>query len=441
MPGRKLIVVTTDLFVRSFVRTGALSAIDDDGCFWAVRAGIVHEDEIREHPRFAGAFEVDERRAVAYLDLRHASMARRRRLSRTMDVKIAKLAKRSERLRYGVLGLPGVFERFERRVLGRLGLNEGFQRILREVDPELVVAPVAGTEAAAYDLERGASAVGARTVLLVNGWDNVSSKAYFPVLPDLLGVWGDQSVEHAVAMHGIPRERAVPIGVPTFEGHFAWDPASSASPYDFPYVLFAGCAIPFDERTALRRVAEALDRAGSDAKIVYRPHPWRQPRRVDDTVAEGEFGRVVIDRQVRERYLEATGRMYVADGYLPSLDYYPALLGFARCVVCPLSTMMVEAAIVETPVVALAYDDRVHDIPPSLAAEFEHFQGMDDIDGFEVVRDLAELDGALARAGSRPATAPSLREQISYWLYSDDRPYSERLAALLQGEPAPLLAS
>jgi hypothetical protein len=229
------------------------------------------------------------------------------------------------------------------------------------------------------------------------------------------------------------RSRVYPLGVPTFERYFSFDPAATAPPYPFPYVLFAGCALPFDVRAALQTLDDTLTQAGEqELRIVYRPHPWRQPRNVDDSVNEHDFSHVTIDHQVREEYLAAIGRSRPADAgeFLPALDYYPALVGHARFVICPLSTMTLESAILGRPVLVLAYDDGIHDIPPNVVARFDHFEGLDRIEGFEPVHRLEELGPTFRRMLMGDAR-PSVRAQIRPWLHFDGMTYAERLERLV----------
>jgi hypothetical protein len=114
------------------------------------------------------------------------------------------------------------------------------------------------------------------------------------------------------------------------------------------------------------------------------------------------------------------------------LDYYPALIENAEFVVCPLSTMMLEAAIFRRRVLVIAYHDGVHPTSPGVAIRYLHFDGVDRVDTFEVCReldDLGPLFGRLAREKRPPARPP--KEQIDYYVYHDERSYSERLRELV----------
>jgi hypothetical protein len=429
---RKLVLITNDLYVRSFLQTDAFARLVGEDTWFAASEQVTRRDELEALPNYLGTLPDPAHRAAVYGWIRGVLQAAYRFRSQTQRIKIRQTPLKT-RWRLKVQALPGLRQVLIARWLRPLGRHEELHALLDELRPDIVICPSAGTDALVVDAIRSARELRIRTLVLVNGWDNVASKTGFSTHPDYMAVWGEQSVDHAVRYHSMRRSHVSPIGVPTFRHHFAFDRERMPAPYPFPYVLFPGCALPFDELTALHALDDAVEQIGEPGlKVVYRPHPWRQARSCPDVFRDEDFRNVLLDQQVREAYLRSAGLDHTMgpDEFLPSLDYYPALIGHARSVVCPLSTMTVEAAIVERPVVVLAYDDGVHLVPPSEVAKFDHFQGIDQIHGFEIVRDLRGLPAAL-RAVHEDRGPLHLREQIRPWLYFDERGYDERLVDLL----------
>jgi len=96
--------------------------------------------------------------------------------------------------------------------------------------------------------------------------------------------------------------------------------------------------------------------------------------------------------------------------------------------------MIVEAAIFERRVIVPAWDDGIHAIPPSAAIEYEHFGGIEDIDGLDICRSREQFESSfprLASVGGGSRSGQSMRDQIGWWLYHDERTYAERLASLV----------
>lgn len=441
---RALVLIAADNTVRNFVDTGAFDALDPEHTtFVASSRGVANETALsgmRALPGYVGTVEDPRPQARRpYRFLRKMLLAATRRRSRTMSHKLSMLPPRS-RVLYKGAALPGIRDLVLRAGKRRAGLSSELRELMEKHRPDVVIAPSNGYEPMVWDGVRMARELGIPSLALIANWDNLSSKGVFAERPDYLGVWGEQGVDHAEHMHGIARDRSRPLGAPQFEHYFRHVPGSSPSPFDFPYVLFAGCFAPFNELAALERLEALIEKHELNLKVVYRAHPHRFPRKVSDFVDEEHFRHVLIDPQVRDLYAASSKESKEWDGpqrkrlkpLLPPLDYYPALLENAEFVVCPLSTMIVEAAIFERPVVVVAYDDGIHENAPASVINYEHFDGMDRIDGFRVCTEAEQLDSHfldLARGG--PNTGPSLREQVRWWLHFDERPYSQRLGAWL----------
>lgn len=428
---RVLVVIAHDLYVRSFIQTAAFRDIRDAEVLFATSEAVTRQDEVSLLPGFLRSVRDPQDRQDAYAWLREITMVSLRFRSRTMAIKTSQFEP-GRRRKVKLYSLPPIRRRLTRRILASLGSNADVDTLLDELEPDLVIAPTAGTDALVLDFIASARKRKIPTLVLINGWDNLASKATFPVAPDHVAVWGAQSIEHAHRIHRFPRERVHAIGVPTFDGHLQFGAHAAERPYSFRYALFCGSALPFDELSALRALEGAILDSGEEIRVVYRPHPWRHARSGDDVFESEDFELVELDRQIREGYLRgvASSEVLGPSDVLPGLDYYPALLGFSDLVISPLSTMIVEAALLDRPALAIAYDDGVHAVPPSVVARFDHFDGIEAIDGIELCRSFAELPTLFLSMLKRDY--PPLREQVRPWLYTDDRPYSERLGDLVQ---------
>jgi hypothetical protein len=428
---RKLIAIANADYVRNLVEAGAFDAIDDEET-WYTSGPLSNAKQLEARGNYIGPVEVGTARRDAYSDIRKLLLAAYRFRSRTARIKL-NTQDAARRRATKIRALPGLRHRIIRKHLEATGPNEQLREVIEKVDPDLIIAPSGGTDPFVMDLLRTAHELGRKTLIVIYNWDNLSSKSAFLWEPDYLGVVGRQSVDHAWRIHRIPAERVQMLGGPYIDHYFRHELGSTKSPFPFRYALFAGCYLQFDELTALQRLEQAIEEQGLDLKVVYRPHPHRRRRSRPDFVDESKFKHVVIDPQVRDAYLDA--HRDDLDGAeapqaLPALDYYPALLENAEFVVCPLSTMMIEAAIFERRVLAIAYHDGIHRSSPGVAVDYMHFEGIDEVDGFTVVRDLEQLAPRfteLANGGGRPKG--SIRDQVDRWVYWDERTYAERLAA------------
>jgi hypothetical protein len=427
---RKLIVIAEDQYVRNLVVAGAFDRITDDDTYY-VSGKLSDAAPIEARGHYLGAIDGPAERRAEYIRLRRLLLASYRFRSRTQRIKL-RFQPPVQRWILKLSSLPGPRHLLVRRRLRRTGLNRDLHPLMEELKPDLVIAPSGGTDNLVIDAIRSAKALGITSLVLVYNWDNLSSKGTFPVEPDYLGVVGPQSVKHAESIHRIPAERVRVLGGPYIDHYFHRDESPAPSPFSFRYVLFAGCYMPFDELTPLERLEKAVEEHQLDLKIVYRPHPQRRRRKRPDFVDEGRFKHIVLDPQVRELYhrsFEQGEDSRRRSAPLPALDYYPALLENVEFVICPLSTMVLESAIFERRVIVIAYHDGIHKDSPGVIVDYDHFQGMDHIEGFDMCTREEDLVPLFLRLAHDPRpSGRSLRGQIGQWVFHDQRPYNERLA-------------
>lgn len=430
------IVIARDQYVRNLVTAGSFDELAAHELIVVLgERGVRNPAPVEERFERVVTLPEEPRRMRPYNRLQLLLLASYRSRSRTMDHKV-ELLPRLQRWRWKLSSLPGLRPLLKSYYLWRAGRNEALHALLGRERPDLLIAPSGGIDVLVNDAVISARQLGIRSLVLVHNWDNLSSKGAFAVPPDALGVWGPQSVEQAQRIHRIPARTVHTLGAPSLDHYFRHVPGSTTPRFPFRYALFAGCYAPFDELTPLQELERVIEERGLDLKVVYRPHPHRRGRIVPDHFDEAGFRHVVMDPEVADLY-ERSFEGFRGDPdrkpVFPGLDSYPATFEHAEFVVCPLSTMIVEAAIFEKRVIVVAYDDGVHPNSPAQVVHYDHFSGIDRIDGFVLTRrreDLAEHFAELALGGREPEQP--LREQIGDWLHHDDRTYAQRLAALVE---------
>jgi len=455
-----LVVFSEDNFVRNYLRTDALVSLSR-----AQEVSIVADrllalaPEIGNDPRFKGFFTVDLRVAKRHHMFFNVFMWRNRRKSRTffyrwmrnsgwdLVEKMRGCAKLWSAIRWipGALlnpsglrvpfwGNPLLFPLAKFLLLRRLPINPELSALVAADNYDLIVFPSAAFDPVSVDLTRLGKKLAIPTLCLIDNWDNLTSKTSFWTKPDHLGVWGEQAKEQARRIHDFPPDRVHPIGTPRFDQYFSSRGVAHPSPlYPFPYILFVGSAMPFDEIGTLHfleRILSELESAPPELKVVYRPHPWQQKRKTKSEFRAADFSRTVLDMQIAEAYDSGVKREVTDPSFQPELDYYPRLFQGAILVMGPLTTMLLEGALALKPIIGIAYDDGHH--ANTSRRYFTHFDGVEAIPSFLICDDPSELSAELRRsllAGAVDAKASDAA--TLHFLHHDATSYPTRLGELI----------
>lgn len=498
---KKLIILTSDEYIRNYFESNAFSQINSEDCYYCASEGVTYRAPLESLKNFLGYFSIDPKMIKKNTFMFDVLMLRYQKRSVTFKFRFNRQVlglKNIVHVRMQELPTPCRFVRwlqknipfntvdycrfyayrpaiataflrtawnyaciylFARPSLDKISRyvfektttpSHSLEQIIAHAQPQLVMMPTQAIDTVGNDILRLKRKHSFQVFFLIDNWDNLSSKSVFMYPPDYLGVWGQQSVNHAEMIHHIKNDRVFCLGTPRFENYYALNDALMKSmvpqsPYDFPYVLFVGCSIAFDETTALHCLDEGLKKynLGRDnpLKVIYRPHPWRTKRKKEEIFEEANFEFVQLDEPMRMNYYTPQG-----DSFQPSLNYYPALLANAFIVIGPLTTMLLEAALLQKKVLAVAYDDGIHYTSPHNALKYyKHFEGIEKIPGFYFSHSKASFIEDFfqsIQAVNSPICQEQHQEVLQYFLFHDHRTYSERLRdALHRIEEAHSIAS
>jgi hypothetical protein len=381
-------------------------------------------------PRFAGTYYFPDELAVEHYALFNILMWRNRykspsfqfRFKRLLHMELLKYRKRSyfkQLKRFAVAythaSTSPLYAMFGKQ--RNIPIAQDLLDHIKRVNPDMIIYPSSAYDPDGNDIVRIGKMLGIKTLFLIDNWDNLSSKTIFWAFPDHLGVWGRQSKDHAIDIHGFQPEQVTVIGTPRFDDYYGETPPS---PFSFQYALFTGQAIPFDELSALRELEIEMRRRAYDYKIIYRPHPWRQARLCDDIFKEAQFKHIILDPQIKDAY-------YNRKSIQPDLKYYPALLKNAKFVISTPTTMLIESLLCNKHVVLIAYDDGIHLTNPLNALKnYQHFDGIVNIPQVHVCDSKDMLGMSLHRSFDTNGHA-----DVSYYIFNDGRRYKDRLSELV----------
>lgn len=436
---RILAVIDDDMYYRNFIVSGAFNSLFKKSDFKISISDKVNQftDTINKHQYTKNYFQSKRNKNLIKV-FNQIAMRALRDKSTTLDLKIRK-SKYSlkDRLVYGFFSLPLIFDLTKKIFVRKLEPNQSLEKVIQNFKPSLVLIPISGYESTSIELIMLSKKYNFKTFFLTNGWDNVSSKGILLALPDYLGVWGEQSLEHARDIQGIDEKKCFLLGCARYEYYFL-PKYSQRKLFSYKYAVFAGSQTAHEEIKPLKRLDEILSKLKlKNFKIIYRPHPNREKRQGEDLFNQKEFRHVIIDPQVARDYYrnKELGLEISTSQNFPDIGYNPSLLKHAQFVISPLSSLIIEAAIYDVPSLILANQDDENPMSPRDHAQWTHFQGTQDVEGWffgyttkEVEKLFKNMLQSLKDDKPRKRLYKGrLSSSTRKFLFNDGRLYTDRL--------------
>ena len=345
---------------------------------------------------------------------------------------------------FSVLGLPGIFQLFRAWSHHRLKARpyRDLDALLDRERPAVLIHPSVLAGVYINDLVVASRTRGMPLVVIMNSWDNPSTKRAMAGQPDWLLVWGPQTRVHAATYMEMPEERVICFGAAQFDVYrnpprvdrrefcrrHDIDPAARI-------LLYAGSSKGTDEFSHLCTLDDAIDQGKlGRAVVVYRPHPWGDG---------GKGGGRILDHRWRNVRMEQTMRGYlerVKKGILgiTTPDYRDThdVLSSVDALVSPLSTIIIEGALHGKPVLCFLPEEDDKTSHFALVLPLTHFEDFLKEPAFLVAKGEKSLVASVRTLLEKVGDADFARAQqlaCAHIVTSFDQPYGERLVRFLEG--------
>lgn len=351
---------------------------------------------------------------------------------------------RKARLKYQTLALPGLRQAFgwlQRKRLARHP-NVEIESLLDRVRPDIVIHPCVLNGLFINDLIALCDRRGVPCVTVMNSWDNPATKQAMVGSPDLLLVWGEQSERHAMAYMGMPPERIRRFGAAQFEVYHepprldreTFCAAHKIDPAN-RILLYAGSSKETDEFGHLQAIDAMIeDGRLPGTSVIYRPHPWGDGGRGGHRLLDHPWRHVRIERSM-VAYLEQV-RAGNKEKSLPDYRDTRDLLCHIDALVSPLSTIILEAALLGHPVMCFVPRDEWEEAEHlRLSLPSVHFDAMYRMPGVITANGreamLAALPELLEKAAD-PQLAADLRKATEFVVAPFEETWGRRMVALVE---------
>lgn len=247
----------------------------------------------------------------------------------------------------------------------------------------LILPTLIHEDEAQAGLVKAARRAGAPVWAIPASWDNLVTKGRFLDQPDRIAVWGPESAVHAVRDHGFTPAQIAITGPPHFYPYMDGYRAPGLCLPLARHIVFAGTTVNYaaDEVAIVNALGQELERHREtrDVAIFYRPHPRQQ---ADRLAPLKRTGRVILDTSWKGGW-----SLNPAD-----ISWIKTICQGALLTVSAFSTVVLEAALCNTPSVLIGFGDSAHGTGKALDhAQYEHMAGMIGKPGIWVASTMDDL--------------------------------------------------
>lgn len=291
---------------------------------------------------------------------------------------------------------------------------------------DLVILPSAAFEPIAINTMLSLKGTDTRCLMLVDNWDNLSSKTVLWELPNYIATWGRQSSQHAIEIQGMSPERVFEIGTARFSGHSDERAKNATQHFGHEYVLFVGTFLEYEEYKCLEILNDEIvanPKTYGDLRIIYRPHPYALQRLMPNL---NNLSRVTLDSEILKQVQSSSTMM---------LDYEASLhlqLG-AKFIAGGLTSMLIEASLLGKNFLSLVHHEKNNLTSPSTVfRSYKHFEGIEKLPNVYFSEDSSKLARDFQYVYNQPdLDQRGIDKELSYFYHLSDSGYSQDLESLV----------
>lgn len=342
---------------------------------------------------------------------------------------------------YTLGNLPGIRDLVRRRYEDKLRACPATEltESIRELAPDIIIHPSTFAGYFINDVIAEGKAQGIPTMLLMNSWDNPSTKRATSGKADWVAVWGEQTQRHTHFYMGIPKDRIVCFGAAQFEA-YRTSPRITREEFRAEYglppkkkvLLYAGSSRGTEEAKHLAWLEDAIERGRfGDVSVVYRPHPWGFGKQQALDIINTAWKHIHVEKSMQD-FIRT-----IADGKRPS-DFLMAeyarthdVLSSVDMLLSPLSTIIVEGALHGIPVMCFyAKEEEKGGIWQKTLKNLAHFEDIFRSPSVVVCTDyedfLPSVD-ELCRRAEDPEFCERIIKEMAYFAVFHEKSYGDGL--------------
>ena len=338
---------------------------------------------------------------------------------------------------------PVVFPLYRHKTLKEVGRCSSIEQAIDDFAPHLIIHPSVLEGLFIADLAFCSNRSHIPLLVLMNSWDNPSTKSMVVNHPEMLAVWGKQTKQHAIDFMGTPEEKIHILGAAQFDVYrqkptvdrqqicrsIGVAPATRL-------IVYAGSSKSVNEIKHLQLLEKAIENGAlQNCFVIFRPHPWRSPAPDEPDFFDIAWRHVGMDPAMQPFYNSSQNS---AANTVHLTDYMDThnLLSSSDCLISNVSTIMLEAAIHGNAVACMVSDEEIR-TNPFLRVVHESVYFKEFLQGLDIPRvrlheQLTTVCQDLLKKADSPRFKQAQKEKAAHFVDQSDISYAQRLLDLAE---------
>lgn len=250
------------------------------------------------------------------------------------------------------------------------------------------------------------------SMVVVDNWDNLSSKSIFPLEPAALICFGQQSVNFAHSIQKFNECKIYPIGSARFEIYRGVIEGSEKK--DPLQILYAGSSIAAEDLEILELFENYYSTNNVYINFKYRRHPYPQGPALNLDDLHLRFPRLFKPGQVLTR------------NELESLEQTKEELRITKILVAMPTTFLLEGALCKIPTILISFNSKkVRTSSRMMIEELEHLKGIESVHNISLVNNSTELFATLTKL-SENSNLLQVNSVLNYFVNWDSKSFTQK---------------
>lgn len=301
----------------------------------------------------------------------------------------------------------------------KLVQNSQYCEVFDKYEPDLVFMAHLFEETE-INLLREAKHRNIKTIGFINSWDKITMRCVMRLLPDQFVVFNDIAKDELVKYHDADPSRVFVGGIPQYDFYFngnvstrgdffkkiGIDPAKKLIVYAPIGTHFSGSDMDFSER--LWKLCEE-GKLGKNAEVLIRFNP----RDYVDAEELKKRPYLIYDYPGKRYTKQKRGSDWDMD--FQEIQHLKDTLSYASLLICHATSLSIEAAILQKPVININYEIKLEDPTKSATRlyKMEHYDKAIASGGIRLVNNEAELIDWARRYLENPDTDSAGRNKLA----------------------------